>query len=64
MAAAVARSSMRPGCCLSSSESQDLTVCLLKTREILFQHALLKYGSNWVDPGLVLQAMYAAQQSP
>ncbi|MGG6297995.1 hypothetical protein ACQ4M4_26670, partial [Leptolyngbya sp. AN02str] len=40
MAAAVARSSMRPGCCLSSSESQDLTVCLLKTREILFQHAL------------------------
>jgi murein DD-endopeptidase MepM/ murein hydrolase activator NlpD len=27
-------------------------------------HWILKYGSNWVDPGLVLQAMYAAQQSP
>lgn len=26
-------------------------------------HWILKYGSNWVDPGLVLQAMYAAQQS-
>lgn len=25
-------------------------------------HWILKYGSNWVDPGLVLQAMYAAQQ--
>ncbi|MEI2579074.1 M23 family metallopeptidase, partial [Scytonema sp. PRP1] len=26
-------------------------------------HWILKYGSNWVDPGLVLRAMYAAQQS-
>jgi hypothetical protein len=40
MAAAVARSSIRPSGCLSSSESQNLTVSLLKTREILFQQAL------------------------
>ncbi|MDX2239946.1 MAG: M23 family metallopeptidase, partial [Leptolyngbyaceae cyanobacterium bins.302] len=26
-------------------------------------HWILKYGSNWVDPGLVLRTMYAAQQS-
>ena len=41
MVVAVARSSIRPGGCLSSSESQDLTVSLLKIREILFQQALI-----------------------
>jgi hypothetical protein len=40
MAATVARSSIHPGCCLSSSEFQDVTINLLKAREILFQQAL------------------------
>ena len=50
MAVAVARSSIRPGGGLSSSKTQNLTISLLKAREILFQQALIK-----------LQMMYSNQ---
>ncbi len=44
MAAAVVQSPIRLGGSLSSSETPNLTISLLKAREILFQQALSKLG--------------------